>query len=104
MPTFVAIAQHTPTQCPGHNRQLFEEVRATMPKLPEIASKHNAKIESVLSLMASHKTVMVLDAPSYEAAQMVLYESGMGGWNTTELAQATPAEEAMKLSAQHFGL
>ena len=48
--------------------------------------------------MGSHKTVMILDAPSYEAAEMVLLESQMISWNTVEMAQAYTPEEAMRLT------
>jgi hypothetical protein len=99
---FIAIAQHTPDQCPGHNKELFDELQSTMPRLPDIAQKHGVKILGFYSMMPSHKTVALCDAPSFEAASMVLFDSGLTGWNTIEIAQAYTSEEAMKLSAQHF--
>ena len=51
-----------------------------------------------------HTTVAVLDAPSYEAAEMAIYESGLMAWNTIDLAQAHTPEEAMKMGAEHFGV
>jgi hypothetical protein len=99
---FIAIAEHTPDQCPGHNKELFDELQSTMPRIPEIAQKHGVKMLGIYAMMPSHKSVLLCDAPSFEAASLVLYDAGFTRWNTTEIAQAYTAEEAMKLSAEHF--
>ena len=101
---FVAIMQHTPTQCPGHVRELFDEVSATMPRMGEIEQKHGTKTLGIYGLLASHRALVLMDAPSYDAVEEVLYESGLMGWNTTEIAQATPIEDAMKMAAERFGV
>ena len=88
---FVGILQHTPVQCPGNNKQLFDEVMAMMPRLPEIAKRHSVKILGLYSLMPSHRNVVVLDAPSAEAAETLLLDMGLGGWNTGELSLAHTA-------------
>lgn len=49
-------------------------------------------------MISSHKTVMILDAPSFEAAEMVLLESDLVKWNTVELSQAYTPEQAMALT------
>ena len=40
---FVGIARHTPSQCPGHVKEVFDQVSADMPKLPELAQQHGVK-------------------------------------------------------------
>ena len=95
---FVAIAQHSPAQCPGSNKEVLDIVGASMPQIPELEKKHGVKNLGMHVMMGSHKTVMILDAPSYEAAEMVLLESQMISWNTVELAQAHTPEEVMRLT------
>ncbi len=101
---FVAIMQHTPSQCPGHVRELFDEVSAAMPRMQEIEQKHGAKTLGFYGLLSAHRTVIVMDAPSYDAVEKVLFELGLMAWNTTEIAQATPIEDAMKMAAERFGI
>ena len=101
---FVAIMQHTTTQCPGHSREIFDEVSATMPRMEEVEQKHGTKTLAIYGLLSSHRTVVVMEAPSYEAVEKVLYEVGLMGWNTTDISLATPIEDAMKMAAEHFGL
>ncbi len=69
-----------------------------MPKVPELEKKYNVKNLGTHVMMGSHKAVMILDAPSYEAAEMLLLASQMISWNTVELGQAYTPEEAMKLT------
>ncbi len=94
---FVAIAQHTPAQCPGSNKEVRDLVRAAMPTVPELEKKHGVKNLGTHVLLGSHKTVMILEAPSFQAAELVLLESQQLAWNTVELALAYTPEEAMKL-------
>lgn len=93
---FVAIAHHSPAQCPGWVKEVNQLVSASMPKLPELAQKRNVKVLGIYVLLASHKNIVLMDAPSYEAAEMLLDDAGLTAWNTIELGQAYPPEEAMK--------
>ncbi len=95
---FVAIAEHTPAQCPGSNKEVLDVISEAMPKIPDLEKKYNVKNLGMYVMIGSHKTVMILDAPSYEAAEMVLLESRMISWNTVELAQAYSPEQAMALT------
>ena len=93
---FVAIAQHSPAQCPGWVKEINAQVSAAMPKLPELAQKRNVKLLGMYVMLGAHKMIIVCDAPSYEAAEELLDDVGLTGWNTIELSQAYPPEEAMK--------
>lgn len=93
---FVAIAQHSPAQCPGWVKEINAQVNANMPKLPELAQKRNVKLVGMYVMVGAHKTIIVCDAPSYEAAEGLLDDAGFTGWNTIELSQAYPPEEVMK--------
>lgn len=101
---FVAIAQHSPAQCPGFNKQVFDMVSGAMSKLEDITKKHKVKIVGMYGLLPPHKTIIVMDAPSLDAAENVLIDSHLPAWNTTELYQSYPPEEAMKIAADiHAG-
>ena len=94
--TFVAIAQHTTAQCPGHNKELYDTVSEMMPKIPGIGEKHGIKILGAHALLSRHKTVLILEATSYEAVEQMMLEAGLIGWNTIDIAQAHSLEEALK--------
>ena len=49
-------------------------------------------------MLGSHKNLIILDAPSYEAAGKVRLESRLISWNPVQLAQAYPPEEALALT------
>ncbi len=101
---FVAIGQHSPAQCPGFDKETFDIVSSNMPKLEELGKKHNVKILAIYGLRTAHKTVIVMEAPSHEAAEIMLVESRFAAWNTVELGQAHSMEESMKLAAElHSG-
>ena len=95
---FIAIAEHTPAQCPGSNEDVFNVVSESMPQIPELEKKHGVKNLGIHVTLGLHKMVIILDAPSYEAAEMVLLESRLMEWNTIQLAQAYTPEAAMQLT------
>ncbi len=101
---FVGIGKHTPAQCPGHVRELFQEVASGMPQLPALAEKNGVQIVGLYSMMASHTMVAIMDAPDPESVEMLLYDAGLLSWNSFDISRAQPPEEAMKLAAQRFGL
>ena len=96
--TFVAIAQHTTAQCPGHNREVYDTFSEMMPKLPAIGEQHGVKILGIHLLLSRHKTVIILEAASYEGVEQMMLEAGLIGWNTIDIAQAHPPEEVLKNS------
>ncbi|MFQ5875053.1 MAG: hypothetical protein ACE5JL_14830 [Dehalococcoidia bacterium] len=94
---FVAIAEHSPAQCPGSNQEVLKTVQESMPRIPELEKKHNVKNLGIHVMIGAHKAVIILDAPSFEAAEMVLLESRLISWNTVELAQTHTPDEAIQL-------
>ncbi len=95
---FVAIAEHTPAQCPGSNPEVFDIVSSSMPNLPDLERKHGVTNVGIHVMLGAHKIVIILDAPSFEAAEMVLLESRLINWNTVQLSQTYSPEEAMRLT------
>ena len=95
---FVAIAEHSPAQCPGSNDEVFEIVASSMPSLPDLEAKHGVTNVGIHVMIAAHKIVVILEAPSFEAAEMVLLESKLVSWNTIQLSQTYTPEQAMQLA------
>ena len=95
---FVGIAEHSPAQCPGTSDEVFELVSSTMPNLPELEAKHGVKNLGIHVMVSAHKIIIGLDAPSFEAAEMVLLESKLASWNTVQLSQTYTPAEAMQLT------
>lgn len=95
---FVAIAEHTPAMCPGSNQDTMNIVGEAMPKVPDLEKKHNVENLGTYVLLGAHKNVLILDAPSFEAAELLLLESKMVAWNTVQISQACTPEQAMALT------
>ncbi len=95
---FVGIAEHSPAQCPGSNEEVFELVSTSMPKLPELEAKHGVTNLGIHVMISAHKIIVILEAPSFEAAEMVLLESKLVSWNTIQLSQVYTPPEAMELT------
>jgi hypothetical protein len=95
---FVAIAEHTPAQCPGTNDEVFQTVSSSMPSLSDLEKKHGVTNVGIHVMIGAHKIVVILNAPSFEAAELVLLESKLVSWNTIQLSQTYSREEAMKLT------
>ena len=95
---FVAIAEHSPAQCPGSNQEVFDIVSSSMPNLPDLERKHGVKNVGIHVMLGAHKIVILMDAPSFEAAEMVMLESKLFSWNTVQLSQSYSPKEAMRLS------
>ena len=54
---------------PGSNEDVFNVVSESMPKIPDLEKKHNVKNLGTHIMLGSHKQVMILDGPSFEAAE-----------------------------------
>ncbi len=97
---FLAIAQHTPAMCPGSNPDVLAIVGESMPKIPEIEKKHGATNEGIHVTLGAHVMVIIMDAPSFQAAEHVLLEARLFEWNTVNISQSYTPEEAMALTQQ----
>ena len=95
---FVAIAEHTPAMCPGSNKEVMDMLGEAMSTIPDLEKKHNVKNLRTYVLLGAHKNIMILDAPSFEAAELLLLESRMIAWNTVQISQAHTPEQAMALT------
>ena len=99
---FVAIADHTPAQCPGSNKEIFDRITSIMPKVAELEQKNQVTISGIHVMLGAHKLVMIMDAPSFEAAEMQLWDSGMLTWNTVQIYQTYGPAEAMAINKDYL--
>ena len=97
---FLAIAQHTPAMCPSSNPDVFAIVGESMPKIPDLEKKHGVTNEGIHVTLGAHTMAIIMDAPSFEAAELVLLEARLLEWNTVNISQSYTPEEAMALTQQ----
>ena len=95
---FVAIAEHSPAQCPGSSKEVFDLVNTAIQKVSDVEQKHAVKNLGVHVMLGAHKIVVIMDAPSFDAAEAVLLESHFLTWNTVQMSRAYTPQEAMKMS------
>ena len=69
-----------------------------MPGLPELERKRGVKNLGIHVMIGAHKIVVIMDAPSFEAAEMVMLEARLISWNTIQLSQSYDPQEAMRLT------
>lgn len=96
MPQYAIIATHDPSGCPSANKAVREFVKKTFPKIPELARKHNVKVQVNVHLDPSHQSFMLAEAPSAEAVRDLLFESGFIQWNTATIYPVSQIDELVK--------
>ena len=100
MPQYVLLADHNPEVCPGSNAR--SRARALEGLSPENAERVARSLDlrtifGPMHLDPSHRTLAVFDAPSVEAVNTWIIETGLFQWNTVEVSAVTPIEEMMPI-------
>ena len=100
MPRYALISDHSPDLCPSANAK----TRARMLEglNPENAEKiaRSLGLETLFGpfhLDPSHRTLALFEAPTIEAVNKWVVETGMFQWNTVEVTAVTPLEEMMPI-------
>jgi hypothetical protein len=96
MALFVLIATHTSDQCPTANekaRKWFASDPA-----PMVALMKKLGIKPLVGPLVStqHRTFLVVDAPKVEAVRDFIMQGGLVQWNSVEMINVIPQEEAIK--------
>ncbi len=97
---FVVICQHVPERCPASNREVWELMTDTRPKIPEIEKRYGVKNLGTHVLYSSHRQVLILDAPDIGAVESALSDSNVLAWNTVEVACSLTDEEVFSMAFQ----
>ncbi len=93
---YVALARHSPESCPGSNAKVRKHVEQSMGKIEETGKKHRVMLKSSHILMPSHLSILILEAPSVEAAEKFLTDGGFVQWNNTEIYPSVSMQDAMR--------
>jgi hypothetical protein len=98
MPRYAILADHSPDICPGSNAKT--RARASEAAGPENIQRiaGNLGLSFVLEpqhLDPTHRVIAVVDAPSIEAANQFVFDTGLFQWNTVETFPLTPIGEMM---------
>ena len=100
MPQYALFADHSPDLCPSSNAK----VRARMMEglnpdnVEKVAQSVGMKILlGPLHLDPSHRTLAIIEAPTIEAVNKWVIETGLFQWNTVEVSAVTPIEEMMAI-------
>lgn len=92
MKNFVAIAEHPPQLCP-HSNAVARKQQDRVPEIKAIATRLGVEIVFAGIPVPEHQTIMVLQAPSFEAVRTLMVESGFVQNNTISIRQTESLEE-----------
>jgi len=98
VPHYAVIADHSPDICPGSNAR--SRARAMEGTGAENMQRVAAEVglSYVLEpqhLDPSHRVIAVVDAPSIEAVNTFVFDTGLFQWNTVETYALTPIADLM---------
>ncbi len=96
---YVALAQHSPQECPGSNAKVRKSTEQAMGRLEELGKKHQVQMKSAHVLAPRHLTVFVFEAPRVEAVRDFLEEAGLAQWNDIQLHPSMSMQEAMQTAS-----
>ena len=72
----------------------------TQSKIPDLEKRYGVKNLGTHVLHSSHRQVLILDAPDFDAVEAVLSDSNVLAWNTVEVARALADEEVFSMAFQ----
>ena len=97
MPIFIVSMKHTPESCPMFNNDVKKKFKEAVGKREESAKKLGVKGISAYTSTLSHLIFLVIEAPSQQAVESHLVESGFAFWNSVEiLTQVEPVHDVIK--------
>ena len=102
--SYVAIFNHSPAECPGAHKEMFDLVGGQMSRLEEVSSEMGISEIQIHVLLPGHKGVLVMQAPDYTTARRFVMELGIDNWNDVTLYESVAPQEAMAISAERFGV
>ena len=100
MPHYALLADHSPDLCPSSNAKV--RARSLEGLNPENADRVAESLGmktlfGPLHLDPSHRTLAIFEAPTIEAVNKWVIETGLFQWNTVEVSAVTSIEEMMPI-------
>ncbi len=102
--TYVAIFKHSPAECPGAHKEMFDLVGGQMSRLEEVSADMGVSDIQIHVLLPGHNGVLVMEAPDYTVARKFVMELGIDNWNDVSLYESVTPQDAMAISAERFGI
>ena len=97
---FVILGEHSPEACPGSSSKVAEAAQQALGRLEELGKKYRVRLLSGDALMPGHKLVMIVEAEGLGAVNRFLLEGGLAQWNSIEVFEGMPFQEAMQLTEE----
>jgi hypothetical protein len=86
---YVILGQHPPDLCPTSNAKTRERIQLMMTQMEAAQQKHQV-------LGASHRMVVLTEAPHVEAVRDFVMETGLVQWNSVEIYPSWALDEAIQ--------
>jgi hypothetical protein len=99
MPQY-AVIQHPPDNCPLANKAVRGFVQQALTNLPRLEQELRVTTILNIHLDPGHKALMVLEAPTAEAARDFLVRGGFMHFTDMEFHLVTPVEELLRHADQ----
>lgn len=96
MPMFAIDMVHSPEMCPMYNEKVKMKFKEQAGRMKEMAANLDIKILINVSSPADHTILVVVDAPSLQAAENFIMEMGMVSFNTVTFRHVVPSEDVIK--------
>jgi hypothetical protein len=93
---YVILGQHPPDLCPTSNVKTRERVQQMMTQMEASQKKHQVSVLSGHVLGASHRMVVLTEAPNVEAVRDFVMETGLVQWNSVEIYPSWALDEAIQ--------
>jgi hypothetical protein len=99
MPQYAILQSHPPDNCPLTNKAVREFVMSRMPNLDQYAAKHGVTVNANHHLDPAHRALLLLEAPTAEAARDFVTEAGFMHYTNMEFFLVTPVAELVRQAA-----
>jgi len=93
---YVILGQHPTDLCPTSNVKTRERVGQMMTQLEAAQQRHQVRVLSGHVLGASHRMVVLSEAPTEEAVRDFVMETGLVQWNSVEIYPSWAMDEAIR--------
>jgi hypothetical protein len=99
MPRYAILQSHPPDNCPMTNAAVRDFVMKSFPAIPDIAKELGVTVIANDHLDPAHKALLVLEAPTAEAARDFVFRAGFMHFTEMEFYLVTPVEELIQMAA-----
>jgi hypothetical protein len=100
MPQYAVIHHHPPDNCPIANKAVRAFAQQAYANLPKLEQELGVKTVLNIHLDPGHKALMVLEAPTAEAARDLLVRGGFMHFTDMEFHLVTPIAEILQYADQ----